>query len=72
MDNKRRLNKFEIEKYKKVKSQVKKGDRVSCTKCPGTRRTFTFDCWDGFWMVSKSGIDDYAPTSVIEINGILI
>lgn len=53
---------------KAAKNILKTGDRVSCTKCPGTVRTFTFDGWEGQWMVSKSGIDDYHPCNIISIN----
>lgn len=53
----------------KAKQILKKGDRVQCTKCPGTKRTFTFSHWDGCWMVSKTGIDDYHPINVDLING---
>lgn len=52
-----------------AKNILKKGDRVRCTKCPGTKRTFTFDHWDGCWMVSKTGIDDYHPVNVDSVNG---
>lgn len=52
-----------------AKRKLKKGDRVSITKCPGTKRTFTFDHWDGHWMVSKSGINDYAPIHILLVNG---
>ena len=55
-----------VEAAKKV---LKRGDRVRCKKCPGTRRTFTFECWDGQWMVSKSGIDDFHPSAVDRVNG---
>jgi hypothetical protein len=53
----------------KAKAFLKKGDRVRVTKCPGTPRTITFDRWDGPWMVSKSGIDDYHPSNVTKVNG---
>jgi hypothetical protein len=48
---------------------LKRGDRVRVRKCPGTLRWIIFDHWDGYWMVSKSGIDDYAPSSVDRVNG---
>jgi hypothetical protein len=53
----------------KAKEILKKGDRIGCTKCPGTKRVFTFEQWDGCWMVSKSGICDYHPVSIYSING---
>ena len=52
-----------------AKGMLKPGDRVRATKCPGTERTFTFDHWDGHWMVSRSGIDDYSPMCITKING---
>lgn len=52
-----------------AKQILKKGDRVRCTKCPGTKRTFTFSHWDGCWMVSKTGINDYHPINVDLVNG---
>jgi hypothetical protein len=56
-----------VENARKV---LKRGDRVRCTKCPGTKRTFIFEGWDGMWMVSKSGINDYAPSCVDMVNGV--
>ena len=58
-----------VENAKKV---LMRGDRVRCTKCPGTKRTFTFERWDGNWMVSKSGIDDFAPSCVDMVNGVAV
>ena len=52
-----------------AKKVLKAGDRVRCTKWPGTKRTFTFSHWDGRWMVSKTGIDDYHPVNVDLVNG---
>jgi hypothetical protein len=61
----------ELDKKAEVfaKKILKQGDRVRCIKCPGTKRTFTFDHWDGCWMVSKAGIDDYHPINVDLVNG---
>lgn len=53
----------------KAKSILKKGDRVGTTKCPGTKRVIIFDHWDGCWMVSKTGIDDYHPINIYSVNG---
>jgi len=56
-----------------AKAVVKKGDKLRVSKCPGTKRTVTFECWDGpgsCWMVSKSGIDDYHPVTIDRINGV--
>ena len=56
----------------KAKSILKKGDRVGVTKCPGTKRVFTFLEWDGNWMVSKSFIDEYSPINIYSINNIQV
>lgn len=58
-----------LEAAEKAKAFLKKGDRVRVSKCPGTKRTITFSHFDGPWIVSKSGINDYAPTSVDLVNG---
>lgn len=55
-----------VENAKKV---LKPGDRVRVTKCPGRKRTITFAGWDGCWMVSKSGVDDYSAGCVDRVNG---
>jgi len=55
-----------------AKKVLKAGDRVRCTKCPSTKRVFTFSYWDGCWMVSKSGINDYHPVNVDMVNGIAV
>lgn len=48
---------------------LKPGDRIRVTKCPGTKRWITFLDWDGDWIVSKSGINDYAATTIDRLNG---
>lgn len=53
----------------KAKQVLKKGDRIRVTKCPGTKRTITFSHWDGNWIVSKSGINDYHPVNIDKVNG---
>lgn len=67
------MTKEQIEAAKLAASEAKKvlkyGDKVGCTRCPGTKRVFIFSHWDGDWMVSKSGIDDYHPTNIYSING---
>ena len=52
-----------------AKKVLKSGDRIRVTKCPGRKRWITFSEWDGNWIVSKSGIDDYAASCVDMING---
>jgi hypothetical protein len=64
-----KLTEKELQRVQELKLILKKGDRVRCSKCPGTFRTFTFSHWDGCWMVSKSGIDDFHPCCVKKING---
>lgn len=48
---------------------LKPGDRIRVTKCPGTKRWITFSGWNGDWIVSKSGINDYAATTIDRLNG---
>lgn len=52
-----------------AKKSLKYGDRVRVSKCPGTKRYISFECWNGDWIVSKSGIDDYHPMNVDMVNG---
>ena len=52
-----------------AKKVLKPGDRLRVTKCPGTKRTIIFAGWDGDWIVSKSGINDYAAMCVDRVNG---
>lgn len=52
-----------------AKKVLKPGDRLRVTKCPGTKRWITFAEWDGHWIVSKSGINDYSPMCVDMLNG---
>lgn len=52
-----------------AKKVLKPGDRLRVTKCPGTKRWITFSGWDGHWIVSKSGINDYSPRCVDMLNG---
>lgn len=49
---------------------LKPGDRVRVTKCPGTKRTITFACFSGQWIVSRSGVEDYHPINVDRVNGL--
>jgi len=53
----------------KAKQILKQGDRIRITKCPGTKRTIIFSHWDGCWIVSKSGINDYHPVNIDKVNG---
>ena len=51
-----------------AKKELKPGDRLRVTKCPGTKRWITFAGWDGNWIVSKSGINDYSAGCVDMVN----
>lgn len=55
-----------VENAKKV---LKPGDRLRVTKCPGLKRTIIFAGWEGNWIVSKSGINDYSAGCVDRVNG---
>lgn len=55
-----------------AKATLKKGDRIRVSRCGGIVATYTFDHWDGNWIVSKSGIDDLAATSIEKLNGVPI
>jgi len=61
-----------VECVSRAKQVLKKGDRVRLTHCPGTKRTITFERWDGNWIVSKSGKDDYSAMSIDRLNGLQI
>lgn len=52
--------------------KIEKGDKIVCSKCPGNKRTFIFSHWDGCWMVSKTGINDFHPLNIYQINDIII
>jgi hypothetical protein len=51
-----------------AKTTLKKGDRLRVTRCPGTKRWVTFDHRDGYWIVTKSGIDDIQAINVDRVN----
>lgn len=53
---------------KTLRAMLKPGDRLRVTKCPGTKRWITFARWDGHWIESKSGINDYPASSVDRVN----
>ena len=65
------MNRDELRKIAvlNAKAVLKKGDRLRVSKCPGTKRMITFSHFDGIWIVSKSGIDDYHPINVDLLNG---
>lgn len=47
---------------------MKPGDKFRATKCPGNKRWATFAGFDGYWIVSKSGINDFSPLCVDMVN----
>lgn len=55
-----------------AKEILKRGDKISSTRCGGRKSAFTFDHWDGRWIVSKSGIDDIAAINIYKLNGVVI
>lgn len=55
---------------KNAKKVLRVGDKIRVTKCPGTKRWITFAGWDGHWIVSKSGINDYSPRCVDMVNDV--
>lgn len=63
----RQLAKISTENAKNI---LKAGDKLRVTKCPGTKRTITFSHFDGIWIVSKSGIDDFHSINVDRLNGL--
>ena len=65
-EERQRLAKIAVENAKRI---LKRGDKLRVTKCPGTKRTIAFECWDGCWIVSKSGINDFHPINVDRLNG---
>lgn len=54
----------------RAKKVLKRGDRIRAGRCGGIYRTYTFECWDGMWIVTRSGINDIAATHVDRVNGV--
>ena len=52
-----------------AKSILKAGDRIRVSRCGNFKATYTFECWDGSCIVSKSGIDDISAISIYKLNG---
>jgi predicted RNA-binding protein Jag len=52
-----------------AKKVLKKGDRITVRKCPGTKRRIIFDHWEGNEIISSSGEGEYAATSISRLNG---
>ncbi len=55
-----------VENAKKV---LQLGDKIRVKRCCGQKATITFAGWDGPWIVSKSGGNDYSPGCVDRLNG---
>lgn len=55
-----------VENAKKV---LKPGDKCRGSHGCGPKRAFIFAGWDGNWIISQSGINDWAPGSVDRVNG---
>lgn len=49
---------------------LKPGDRIRVSRCGGIVATYTFAGWEGYWAVSKSGIADLSPASILKVNGV--
>lgn len=56
---------------KRMKARLKEGDRIYAMRaeCGCKHATYTFDGWDGNWIVSKSGIDTIMAATITKING---
>ena len=52
-----------------AKKVLKRGDRITVTKCPGTKRWIVFDHWRGDEIVSTSGRGEYAAINISRLNG---
>jgi hypothetical protein len=69
-DKEKQIRRERIRKATKTAMDVlKKGDRIRVTKCPGTKRTITFDHWYGDEIISKSGRGEYAASNIDRLNG---
>lgn len=55
--------------YHRARNCLKEGDKLCVSRCGGGRSTFIFAGWDGYWMVGKSGGNDYAPSAIVSLNG---
>lgn len=54
----------------RAKDVLRSGDRIRAGRCGGIHRTYTFECWEGMWIVTKSGINDIAATHIDRVNGV--
>ncbi len=68
-DEERQVRRERLEKATAAaKNVLKKGDRITVTKCPGTKRWIIFDHWEGNEIISASGQGEYAATSISRLN----
>lgn len=51
-----------------AKKMIKPGDRLRVGKCPGRKRSITYRDWNGPWIVSNTGINDFSPLSLDRLN----
>ena len=52
-----------------ARAVLKPGDRIRASRGCGPKATYTFAGWDGPWIVSRSGINDIAASSIVAVNG---
>lgn len=52
-----------------AKKVLQKGDRITVTKCPGTKRWIIFDYWAGNEIISASGESEYCAINISRLNG---
>lgn len=53
----------------RAKKILRRGDKITVTKCPGTKRSIVFDHWSGLEIISKSGQREYFAINISKING---
>lgn len=53
----------------RAKLVLKPGDRITFTRCPGTKRWGIFVGWDGAWIETKT-LCDVAAYNISKINGV--
>jgi len=55
-----------------AKNILKPGDKIRAVRsnCSSRVRSYTFERWDGNWIVSRSGVNDIAAISIDLVNGI--
>lgn len=52
-----------------AKKVLTKGDRITVTKCPGTKRWIIFDHWLGSEIISATGGGEFFATNISKLNG---